>query len=64
MTDAGRLEDRHGRLFGLLILLEDRLGGEEAQLVHPFIAAGECALALEEHHPASCVQPHHEGLLS
>ena len=40
-------EDR-GRLYGLLIVLEDRLGGEEAELFDEFIGMGEYGLALEE----------------
>jgi hypothetical protein len=48
VIDMAQLEDRHGRLFGLLILLEDRLGAGEAELVHRFIAAGEYALALDD----------------
>jgi hypothetical protein len=42
------LKDLAGRLYGLLILLEDRLGSEQAQLFHHFIEVGEYGLALEE----------------
>jgi hypothetical protein len=37
-----------GRLYGLLIILENRLGHEETQLFHHFIEVGEYGLALEE----------------
>ena len=46
--DAAYYEDLQGRLFSLLILLEDRLGGEQAHQVHHFIDVGEYGLALEE----------------
>ena len=46
--DAAHYEDLAGRLYGLLIVLEDRLGGEQAQLLHHFIEVGEYGLALEE----------------
>jgi len=42
------VEDLAGLLYGLLIMLEDRLGGEQAQLFHHFIEVGEYGLALEE----------------
>jgi hypothetical protein len=45
--DAAYYEDLQGRLFGLLILLEDRLGAKLAGLMHHFIEAGEYGLALE-----------------
>jgi hypothetical protein len=45
---AAEWEDLAGRLYGLLIVLEDRLGGEQAELFHEFIAVGEYGLALEE----------------
>ncbi len=32
--DAAYHEDLAGRLYGLLIRLDDRLGGEQAQLLH------------------------------
>ncbi len=41
-------EDLRGRLFGLLILLEDRMEKQEAALIHGFTAADEYELALEE----------------
>src|SRR5271154_5074866 len=41
-------EDLRGRLFGLLILLEDRMEKQDAALIHQFIAADEYGLALEE----------------
>ena len=46
--DAAYYEDLAGRLYGLLIMLEDRLGGEQARLLHHFIEVGEYGLALEE----------------
>ena len=46
--DAAYYEDLAGRLYGLLIMLEDRLGGEQVQPLHHFIEAGEYGLALEE----------------
>jgi hypothetical protein len=46
--DAAYYEDLAARLYGLLITLEDRLGGEQARLFHRFIAVGEYGLALEE----------------
>lgn len=42
------VEDLAGLLYGLLIMLEDRLGGEQAWLFHHFIEVGEYGLALEE----------------
>jgi hypothetical protein len=47
-VDNSYLEDLAGRLYGLVIRLEDRLGGERAQLLHHFIEVGEYDLALEE----------------
>jgi hypothetical protein len=41
-------EDLAGRLYGLLIGLDDRIGREQAQLLHHFIEVGEYGLALEE----------------
>ena len=46
--DAEYYDDLAGRLYGLLIVLEDRLGGEQAQLLHHFIEVSEYGLALEE----------------
>jgi hypothetical protein len=40
-------EDLAGRLDGLLIKLDGRLGGEQEQLLHHFIEVGEYGLALE-----------------
>jgi hypothetical protein len=45
MTNA---EDLVGRLYGLLIAVEDRLGAERAREVHHFIEVDEYELALEE----------------
>ena len=41
-------EDLVGRLYGLLILVEDRMGHERATEAHHFIEVDEYALALEE----------------
>ena len=46
--DAAYYEDLPGRLYALLIMLEDRLGGHQARLFHHFIEVGEYGLALEE----------------
>ena len=43
----GLQEDLAGRLYGLLITLDDRLGSEQARLLHHFIEVGEYGLALE-----------------
>jgi hypothetical protein len=46
-VDAAYYEELHGRLLGLLIRVEDRLG-EHAGYVHRVIEAGEYGLALED----------------
>jgi hypothetical protein len=46
MTPASA-EDMAGRLYGLLILVQDRLGPERAREVHHYIAVDEHGLALE-----------------
>ena len=46
--DAAYYEDLAGRLYGLLIGLDDRLDREDAQLFHHFIEVGEYGLALED----------------
>jgi hypothetical protein len=46
--DAAYYEDLAGRLYGLLISLEDRLDRKDARLLHHFIEVGEYSLALEE----------------
>ncbi len=46
--DAACFEHLAGRLYGLVIILADRLAGEQAQLFHHYIEAGEYGLALEE----------------
>jgi len=46
--DTGYYEELAGRLYGLLIGLDDRIGGEQARLLHHFIDVGEYGLALEE----------------
>lgn len=37
-----------GRLYGLLIIFDDRLPGDQARLLHRFIEVGEYGLALDE----------------
>ena len=46
--DAAYYEDLAGRLYSLLIELEDRLDREDARQLHHFIDVGEYGLALEE----------------
>ena len=46
--DTAYCEELAGRLYGLLIGLDDRIGGEQARLLHHFIDVGEYGLALEE----------------
>ena len=46
--DTGYYEELAGRLYGLLIGLDDRIGSEQAGLPHHFIDVGEYGLALEE----------------
>ena len=46
--DAAYCEDLAGRLYGLLIGLDDRIGSEQGRLLHHFIEVGEYGLALEE----------------
>jgi hypothetical protein len=48
VLDAAYYEDLAGRLYGLLIAVEDRLGPEQAQWVHHVIEVGEYGLALED----------------
>ena len=45
--DATYYEDLAGRLYGLLISLDDRLDREDARLLHHFVEVGEYGLALE-----------------
>ena len=47
-VDAAYYEDLAGRLYGLLIGLEDRLDRQDARQLHHFIEVGEYDLALEE----------------
>jgi hypothetical protein len=47
-VDAAYWEDPAGRLYGLLILLEDRLGSKQAELFHEFIEVGEYGLARDD----------------
>ena len=46
--DSAYFEDLAGRLYGLLIGLDDRIGSEQAQWLHHVIEVGEYGLALEE----------------
>ena len=46
--DTGYYEELAGRLYGLLIGLDDRIGSEQARLLHHVIDVGEYGLALEE----------------
>ena len=46
--DPGFYEDLAGRLYGLLIGLEDRLNSDDASIIHQFIDARHYGLALEE----------------
>ena len=46
--DTAYYEELAGRLYGLLISLDDRIGREQARLLHHFIEVGEYGLALEE----------------
>jgi hypothetical protein len=46
--DAAYYEDLAGRLYGLLIGLDDRLDHEDARQLHHFIEVSEYGLALEE----------------
>jgi hypothetical protein len=46
--DMAYYEELAGRLYGLLIGLDDRIGSEKTRLLHHFIDVGEYGLALEE----------------
>ena len=46
--DSAHFEDLAGRLYGLLIGLDDRIGSEQAQWLHHVIDVGEYGLALED----------------
>jgi hypothetical protein len=46
--DTGYYEELAGRLYGLLISLDDRIGSDQAGMLHHFIDVGEYGLALEE----------------
>ena len=46
--DSAYFEELAGRLYGLLIGLDDRIGREQAGLLHHFIEVGEYGLALED----------------
>src|SRR6185369_777726 len=47
-VDSAYFEDLAGRLYGLLIGLDDRIGREQAQWLHHVIDVGEYGLALED----------------
>jgi len=47
-VDSAYFEDLAGRLYGLLIGLDDRIGSEQAQWLHHVIEVGEYGLALED----------------
>jgi hypothetical protein len=47
-VDPGFYEDLAGRLYGLLIGLEDRLNSDDAAIIHQFTGARHYGLALEE----------------
>jgi hypothetical protein len=46
--DTAYYEELAGRLYGLLIGLDDRIGREQAQWLHHVIDVGEYGLALED----------------
>ena len=46
--DSAYFEDLAGRLYGLLIGLDDQIGSEQAQWLHHVIDVGEYGLALED----------------
>jgi hypothetical protein len=46
--DPGFYEDLAGRLYGLLIRLEDRMNCDDASIIHQFIDSRHYGLALEE----------------
>ena len=46
--DTAYYEELAGRLYGLLIGLDDRIGSEQAQWLHHVIDVGEYGLALED----------------
>jgi len=47
-VDSAYFEDLAGRLYGLLIGLDDRIGSEQVQWLHHVIDVGEYGLALED----------------
>jgi hypothetical protein len=48
VVDAAWYEELRGQLFSLLIMVEDRLGREQARWVHHVIDVDEYGLALED----------------
>ena len=62
--DTAYYEELAGRLYGLLIGLDDRIGNEQARLFCHFTDVGEYGLALEEiarHARAGCDRHHRAG---
>jgi hypothetical protein len=47
-VDTAYYEDLAGRLYGLLIGLDDRIGSDQAGMLHHFIDVGEYGLAMED----------------
>ena len=45
--DTAYYEELAGRLYGLLTGLDDRIGSDQARLLHYFVDVGEYGLALE-----------------
>ena len=68
--DPGFYEDLAGRLYGLLIGLEDRLNCDDASIIHYFIDARHYGLALEEiaravaHREIGITGQEHVGILA
>lgn len=46
--DEAHYKDLAGRLYGLLIILDGRLGAGQARMLHHFIEVGKYGLALKE----------------
>jgi hypothetical protein len=68
--DPGFCEDLTGRLYSLLIVLEDRLNCDDAPVIHQFTNASHDALALEEiartaaHRQSGITVREHAGVLA
>ena len=69
-VDPGFYEDLAGRLYGLLIGLEDRLDSVDASAIHQFIDVRHYGLALEEtartlaHHTITITGQERAGMLA